>query len=64
MLEDAAFSQGDFSGLAPEITFVTPAGMKKYKKYYELIDAQDTNYIALILYPRFQSPLLNKEHEK
>lgn len=35
--------------------------MKKYKKYYELIDAQDAYYIALVLDPRFKTLLLEKE---
>lgn len=35
--------------------------MKKYKKYYELMDAQDAYYIALILDPRFRTLLLEKE---
>lgn len=29
--------------------------MKKYKKYYELMDSQDAYYIALILDPRFDT---------
>lgn len=35
--------------------------MKKYKKYYELMDAQDAYYISLVLDPRFKTLLLDKE---
>lgn len=35
--------------------------MKKYKKYYELIDSQDAYYIAFVLDPRFKTLLLEKE---
>lgn len=61
MLEDAASAQGDFSGLSSDITSAISAGMKKYKKYYELMDAQDAYYIALVLDPRFKTLLLDKE---
>lgn len=61
MLEDAASAQGDFSGLSSDITSAISAGMKKYKKYYELMDAQDAYYIALVLDPRFKTLLLEKE---
>ena len=61
MLEDAASAQGDFSGLSSDITSAISAGMKKYNKYYELMDAQDAYYIALILDPRFKTLLLDKE---
>ncbi|KAJ5464339.1 uncharacterized protein N7458_000025, partial [Penicillium daleae] len=43
-LEDAASAQ----------TAAVSVGMKKYKKYYELMDSQDAYYIALILDPRFE----------
>lgn len=61
MLEDAASAQGDFSGLSSDITSAISAGMKKYKKYYELMDAQDAYYIALVLDPRFKALLLDKD---
>lgn len=61
MLEDVASAQGDFSGLSSDITSAISAGMKKYKKYYELMDAQDAYYIALVLDPRFKTLLLEKE---
>lgn len=35
--------------------------MKKYKKYFKLMDAQNAYYIALILDPRFKTLLLEKE---
>lgn len=61
ILEDAASAQGDFSGLSSDIMSTISAGIKKYKKYYELMDAQDAYYIALILDPRFKTLLLEKE---
>jgi hypothetical protein len=61
MLDDAASAQGEFSGLNPEISSAVSAGMKKYRKYYDLMDAQDAYYIALILDPRFKTLLLEKE---
>jgi hypothetical protein len=61
MLEDAASAEGDFLGLSPNIVSAVSAGMKKYKKYYELMDAQDAYYIALVLDPRFKTLLLEKE---
>lgn len=61
MLEDAASAQGDFSKLSSDITSAISAGMKKYKKYYELMDAQDAYYIALVLDSRFKTLLLDKE---
>ncbi|KAF3043826.1 hypothetical protein E8E11_001345 [Didymella keratinophila] len=56
MLDDAASAQGGFSGLNPEISSAVSAGMKKYRKYYDLMDD-----IALILDPRFKTLLLEKE---
>lgn len=61
MLEDAASAQGDFSDLSSDIALAFSAGLKKYKKYYELMDGQDAYYIALILDPRFKTLLLEKE---
>jgi hypothetical protein len=61
MLEDAASAQGEFLGLSSDITSAISAGLKKYKKYYDLMDAQDAYYIALVLDPRFKTLLLEKE---
>lgn len=61
MLEDAASAQGEFSGISSDMAAAVSAGMKKYKKYYELMDSQDAYYIALILDPRFKTLLLEKE---
>ena len=35
--------------------------MKTYRKYYDLMNAQDTYYIALVLDPHFKMLLLEKE---
>ncbi|KAI9036875.1 putative AC9 transposase [Aspergillus affinis] len=61
MLEDAASAQGNFLGFSSKITSAISAGMKKYKKYYKLMDAQDAYNIALVLDPRFKTLLLDKE---
>ena len=61
MLEDAASAQGEFSGISSDIAAAVSTGLKKYKKYYELMDSQDAYYIALILDPRFKTLLLEKE---
>lgn len=61
MLEDAASAQGEFAGISSDIAAAVSVGMKKYKKYYELMDSQDAYYIALILDPRFKTLLLEKE---
>ncbi|KAL4866176.1 hypothetical protein BDV12DRAFT_173225 [Aspergillus spectabilis] len=60
MLEDAASSKGDFLNLSSDIAAAVSTGMKKYKKYYEIMDAQDAYYIALALDPRFKTLLLEK----
>lgn len=61
MLKDTASTQGEFSGISLDIAAAISAGIKTYKKYYKLIDSQDTYYIALILDPRFKILLLEKE---
>ena len=61
ILEDAASAQGEFSGISSDIAAAVSIGIKKYKKYYKLIDSQDIYYIALILDPRFKTLLLEKE---
>ncbi|KAL3262695.1 hypothetical protein ABHI18_002508 [Aspergillus niger] len=61
MLEDAASAQGDFAGLSSDITSAISTGMRKYKKYYDLMDSQDAYYIALVLDQRFKTLLLEKE---
>jgi hypothetical protein len=61
MLKDTASTQGEFLGISLDIAAAISTGLKKYKKYYKLIDSQDTYYIALILNPRFKTLLLEKE---
>jgi hAT family C-terminal dimerisation region len=60
-LNDAASKEGEFSDLHPEIVKAASAGLKKFQKYYDLMDRQDTYYIAIILDPRFKTRLLEKE---
>lgn len=49
MLDEAASAQGEFSGINSELAAAVSLGIKKYKKYYEFMDAKDAYYIALIL---------------
>ncbi|KAI9036752.1 uncharacterized protein KD926_001330 [Aspergillus affinis] len=61
ILEEAASAQGEFAGISSDIAAAVSVGVKKYKKYYELMDSQDAYYIALMLDPRFKILLLEKE---
>jgi hypothetical protein len=61
MLHDAIAMEGEFSGFDPDIASAVLAGMDKYKKYYDFMDAQDAYYVALVLDPRFKALLLEKE---
>jgi len=53
--------QGEFTSLNTSITHAVSAGLIKYKKYYDFMDAQDAYYVALVLDPRFKTMLLEKE---
>jgi hypothetical protein len=48
-------------GFHSDIASAVSAGIRKYKKYYRLMDKQDAYYIALILNPLFKTLLLEKE---
>jgi hypothetical protein len=61
LLHDAASREGEFSELHPEISAAAAAGLKKFQKYYDLMDGQDAYYVGLILDPRFKTLLLEKE---
>lgn len=61
LLHDATSREGEFSNLDPEISVAAAAGLKKFQKYYDLMDGQDVYYVALILDPRFKTLLLDKE---
>jgi hypothetical protein len=61
MLHDAITIEGEFSGFDPDIALAILAGIDKYKKYYDFIDAQDTYYVALVLDPQFKVLLLETE---
>ncbi|KAL4862532.1 hypothetical protein BDV12DRAFT_178654, partial [Aspergillus spectabilis] len=58
MLEDAASLKGDFLNLSSDIAGAVSTGIKKYKKYYKIMDSQNAYYIALALDPRFKTLLL------
>lgn len=61
LLHDSASREGEFCDLHPEIAAAAAAGLKKFQKYYDLMDGQDAYYVALILDPRFKTRLLAKE---
>lgn len=61
ILNDAASYKGEFSGLSLDIASAVSLGLIKFKKYYSLIDRQDTYYIALVLDPRFKTLLLERD---
>jgi hypothetical protein len=64
LLNDAVTMQGEFAELDTDIAQAVSAGMAKYKKYYDFMDAQDAYYVALVLNPRFKTLLLEKELDK
>lgn len=61
LLHDAASREGEFSDLHPEVSTAAAAGLKKFQKYYDLMDGQDAYYVALVLDPRFKTLLLDKD---
>ncbi len=54
----------EFTNLNTNISLTVSAGIKKYRKYYNFIDTQDTYYITLMLDPRFKILLLEKKLDK
>jgi hypothetical protein len=61
LLNDASTMQREFTGLNIDIADTVSAGLVKYKKYYDFMDAQDAYYVALVLDPRLKIRLLEKE---
>lgn len=61
LLHDAESRGGEFSNLHPEVSTAAATGLRKFQKYYDLMDSQDAYYVALILDPRFKTLLLEKE---
>ncbi len=61
MLTDTITMREEFVGLDTDISLTISADIKKYRKYYDFMDTQDTYYIALILDPRFKTLLLEKK---
>ncbi len=51
----------EFTDFDTNISLIISTGMKKYRKYYDFINTQDTYYITLILNPRFKILLLKKK---
>jgi hypothetical protein len=62
LLQEVQDKEGKFKGFNTEITNATKRVIKKYDKYYTLIDDScDILYIAMLLDPRFKKLIL--EHE-
>jgi hypothetical protein len=52
LLNDVKEGNGDFAKLDGDMIAAVKEGMKKYKKYYPIMDDCDTYYTALVLDPR------------
>lgn len=61
LLYEAVSREGEFQDLYENIAAAASIGLKKFKKYYNLIDGLDAYYIALILDPQFKTLLLERE---
>jgi hypothetical protein len=61
LLDDASEQNGDFVNLDQDIAAAVKGGMKKYEKYYSIMDDCDTYYTALVLDPRVKGELILRE---
>ena len=61
LLEEASSLSGMFEHLHPDISGAVGKGLKKYQKYYKLMDLSDSYYAACILDPRFKGELIESE---
>ena len=52
---------GDFTTLDRDIIAAVKEGMKKYEKYYSIMDDCDTYYTALVLDPRVKGEMVLRE---
>ena len=58
LLTDASLCQGIFGELRPGIALAATRGLKKYEKYYSLMDDNDLCYTAAVLDPRIKGELI------
>jgi hypothetical protein len=61
LLDDVSERNGDFAKLDQDIAAAVKEGMKKYEKYYSIMDDCDTYYIPLVLDPRVKGELILRE---
>ena len=61
LLDDVSEGRGDFTKMDQDIMAAVKEGMKKYEKYYSLMDDCDTYYTALVLDPRVKGELILRE---
>jgi hypothetical protein len=61
LLDDVSEGNGDFANLDRDIIAAVKEGMKKYEKYYSIMDDCDTYYTALVLDPRVKGELILRE---
>ncbi|KAK9482964.1 ribonuclease H-like domain-containing protein, partial [Lipomyces starkeyi] len=60
-LHDASEFKNDFVGFDADIGLAVQEGIKKYNKYYNLMDESDVYYTALVLDPRVKGNLILDE---
>lgn len=61
LLDDVTEGNGDFAKLDRDIIAAVKEGMKKYEKYYYIMDGCDTYYTALVLDPRVKGEMILRE---
>ncbi|KAK9426842.1 ribonuclease H-like domain-containing protein, partial [Lipomyces doorenjongii] len=60
-LHDVSEFKNDFAGFDRDIGLAVKEGIKKYNKYYSLMDESDVYYTALVLDPRVKGNLILQE---
>ena len=61
LLDDVREGKGDFAKLDRDIIAAVKEGIKKYEKYYSIMDDCDTYYTALVLDPRVLGEIVLRE---
>ncbi|KAJ6038636.1 hypothetical protein N7460_007353 [Penicillium canescens] len=61
LLDDVTEGNGEFAKLDRDIIAAVKEGMKKYEKYYSIMDDCDTYYTALVLDPRVKGEMVLRE---
>jgi len=61
LLNDVREGKGNFAKLDRDIIATVKEGIKKYEKYYSIMDNYDTYYAALVLDPRVKGKIVLRE---